>query len=237
MNRSIMSTLNRLACGLALVIGTVAAHAQDSSMSSSSTNQETFFTPAAYQPLSVGAEVGTTGIGGTASWRFLNHFGVAGGADYLSISMNRTISDVNYTAKVRLQSENVGLHIYPSKTSSFYIGLGAYFNQNQLNGTAVSDGSLVVDGQLIPPGDYVKLNYKQQPVAPYVSVGGNLYFDKGHHISLGGELGAFYLGNPKVKITSNDPAFDSTSYQQQAEHDLKKIPVWPILKVSLNFSF
>ena len=105
----------------------------------------------------------------------------------------------------------------------------------------MSDGTLVVGGYTVPAGDSVHLLYKQQPVDPYVSIGGNVYFDKHHHVSLGGELGVFYLGNPKVSVTDSPsgtiPQSDLNSYQQQAEHDLKKIPVWPILKVSLNFSF
>jgi hypothetical protein len=34
-------------------------------------------------PISINAEVGTTGIGGTVGWRFHDHFGVRGGMHYL----------------------------------------------------------------------------------------------------------------------------------------------------------
>jgi hypothetical protein len=154
--------------------------------------------------------------------------------------LNKTISDIPYSAHLRLQTENAGIHLYPSESSSFFIGLGAYFNQNQLTGSAVSDGTLMVNGQSVTAGDTVNLTYKQQPIDPYVSIGGNIYFDKGHHFSLGTELGAFYLGNPKVAVTCNDPNVtpaDLEAYQQKTEHDLKKIPVWPVLKISINYSF
>ena len=194
-----------------------------------------------YQPFTLGAEAGTTGVGGGVGWRFADHFGLVGGMDYLKFSLNRTYSDVPYSGNVQLQSEYAGLNYYPSRTSSFHISLGAYFNQNQFTGSAVSatDGSIVVNGYPIKAGDSVSLEYKQQPVNPYVSIGGNIYFDRGHHLSLGGELGAFYLGNPRVSATSSDPAAQPylAGYEQQVENDIKKVPVWPILKLSLNYSF
>lgn len=161
--------------------------------------------------------------------------------DYFKYSLDRTISGIPYNADLRMQSEFAALNLYPWEESSFHFSFGAYFNQNRLNGSAVSDGTLEVNGFPVPVGDSVHLQYKQQPVDPYVSIGGNLYFDKGHHISLGGELGVFYLGNPKVSVTTSPagvvPQADLDAYKQQVEHDIKKVPVWPILKVSLNYSF
>jgi hypothetical protein len=198
-------------------------------------------TPPPYQPFSLGAEAGTTGIGGAASWRFADHFGLVGGADYFSYSMSRTIQSIPYSANLRLMTERAGVNLYPSKDSSFYIGLGAYFNQNRLTGTAISDGSLAINGTPVPAGDSVHLEYKQQPVDPYVAIGGNLYFDKARHFSLGFELGAFYLGNPRVNITTTPsgvvPPADLAASEQKVENDIKKVPVWPILKLSLNYSF
>lgn len=160
--------------------------------------------------------------------------------DYLSYTLNRTINDVPYSANLRMQSEYAALNLYPWRNSSFRLSLGAYFNQNRLTGTAVSDGSLNVNGYPVPPGDTVRLEYKQQPVDPYASIGGNLYFDKARHFSLGAEIGAFYLGNPKVHISDSQgavPSADLDANQQKLAHDLKKIPVWPIIKLSLNYSF
>ena len=74
-----------------------------------------------YLPFSLSPEAGTPGAGGTAAWRFSNHFGLAAGGDYFSHTLfnNRTISGVSYSGDFTLQSENAGLRYYPSKTSSF----------------------------------------------------------------------------------------------------------------------
>ena len=192
-----------------------------------------------YQPFNLGVEAGTTGFGGTAGWRFADHFGLVGGVDYLTYSWSQTIESIPYNADLRLMTEYAGLNLYPWRKSSFYLSAGAYFNQNRLNGSSVSDGSLFVNGYPLPAGESVSLEYKQQPVVPYVAIGGKVYFDRARHFSLGAELGAYYLGNPRVNVTSSDPLATSylDGYKQQVEDQLKKIPVWPILKLSLNYSF
>jgi hypothetical protein len=194
-----------------------------------------------YQPFNIGAEAGTTGFGGLASWRFADHFGLVGAMDYLNYSTDRTISGIPYSAHVRMQSEHAGLNLYPWRDRSFHLSLGAFFNQNQLTGSAISDGTLTVNGTPVPAGDSVNLTYKQQPINPYASIGGNLYFDKARHFSLGAELGVFYLGNPKVGVTTTPPGSvpqsDLDAYKKQVEDDIKKVPVWPILNISLNYSF
>ena len=60
-----------------------------------------------YLPFSLSPEVGTTGAGGTAAWRFSNHFGLAAGGDYFSHTLlnNRTINGVSYSGDFTLQSE------------------------------------------------------------------------------------------------------------------------------------
>lgn len=223
--------------------GSTAAGAESTAVGAGeSTNSISTTSPAiSYQPFSLAAEAGTTGLGGTAGWRFADHLGVVGGMDYFNLSLHRSISGIPYSAHLRLMSERAGLNWYPWTDHSFYLSLGAYFNQNRLSGSAVSDGTLTVNGTPVPSGDSVNLTYKQQPVDPYVSIGGNLYFDKAKHFSLGTELGVFYLGNPKVSVSTTPsgavPQSDLNAYQQQAEHDLKKLPVWPVLKVSICYSF
>jgi hypothetical protein len=196
-----------------------------------------------YHPFSLSPEVGTTGAGGTAAWRFSDHFGVNAGGDYFSRNLfdNRTVNGVSFSGDFKLQSENVGVRYYPSKTSSFYVGVGALFNQNQVNGSAY--GKVTINGitYCLPANTPLLATYKQQPVCPEITIGGNFfYFDSAHHWAMGGELGVFYLGNPKLSLNDTSgqiPQDQLTSYQNQAISDLKKIPVWPVLKLQVTYSF
>lgn len=246
MNSNPDSSLTRLAwlpAVVAMALVPTATRADDAATAAAPASGTSTMTKAApaYQPFNLGAEAGTTGFGGVAGWRFADHLGLRGGVDYFSYSLNHTFSGIPYSANLRLLTEHAGIDLYPSRNSSFRLTLGAYFNQNRVTGSAVSDGSLTVNGTPVPAGDSVHLEYQQQPVDPYAAIGGNFYFDKKHHFSLGAELGAFYLGNPKVSVTTTPagavPPSDLNAYRQQVEHDLKKVPVWPVLNLSLNYSF
>jgi len=183
----------------------------------------------------LGAEAGTTGAGGRAEWRFLNHFSVAGACDYFSYSYSGTIKDNKFNVKLRLMSEPLTLNWYPWASSSFHVSAGALFNQNHLDGSA--SGTINLGGTQY--AGTASLRIKHQPVDGYLTIGGNIYFDRGHHLSLGGELGAIYTGEPRVTLTTTAPALPS---EVQAEENkikswTKKVQFWPVIKLSLNYSF
>jgi hypothetical protein len=186
-----------------------------------------------FNPFTVGAEVGTTGYGGAAGWRFMDHFGVDGGFDYFSYSLNnRNIQDASYSGNLRLQSEPLTLDLYPSRFSSFHLGLGALFNQDEVSASANNVTVNTYTGNL-------NLNIKYQPVDPYVGIGGNLYFDRGHHVSLSGTLGVAYFGDSKVNLTSTpvDPTGSVANEQSKIQKYANDLKFFPIIKIGLNYSF
>ena len=158
-----------------------------------------------YREWTVGAEAGWTGLGGFGSWRFYDYLGVRAGFDYFQWTENNlSIGDFRYSAEARLLSEPLTLDIYPWKKHSFHISIGMLFNQNQLTGTSSGFGPVTIGGQTFEFADLGVLNLKtqQQPVNPYLSIGGNLfYFDHAHQWGLGGELGVAYTGDATVSLS------------------------------------
>jgi hypothetical protein len=190
-----------------------------------------------YHPFTIGPEIGTTGYGGTGSFRFISHLGVTGGFDYFNYTENGSIKDVTYNAKLRLESEPVALSLYPSADSSFHLNLGVVFNQFRLTGTNPG-GTFTLNGNTY--AGTLNLNIQQQPVSPYISIAGNFfYFDHGHHVSIGGELGAMYTGTPRVGLTSSNSAADNdvATERQQLIKYANYGKFWPIVKLGLNISF
>jgi len=190
-----------------------------------------------YRPLTLSLEAGTTGLGGSVSWRFADHWGVRSGIDYLGLSDSGfVIKDLTYDAKFRIMSEPLTLDIYPWKNHSFHISVGILFNQNQLTGSAVDTR--------VPPsilGD-LNLNVEQQLVNPYLSIGGNFfYFDRAHHCALAGELGVAYTGDPKVSLTStrSGPVIDAAlrAEEKKIRDFAEKFMWWPVVKLMVNYSF
>jgi hypothetical protein len=89
---------------------------------------------APYHPFTIDAEAGTTGAGGGANVRFLNHFGASGAFNYFRYFYSTTIGGINFNSRLHLMSEPATLDLYPWKNHSFHFSVGALFNQNQLSG-------------------------------------------------------------------------------------------------------
>jgi hypothetical protein len=194
-------------------------------------------TSSSYHPFTIGPEIGTTGYGGTGTFRFADHFGVTGGFDYFSYTENRSIQNVAYDAKLRLQSEPAAFSLYPSVESSFHVNLGVVFNQFRVTGTT-QNGTFTLNGNTY--AGTLNLNVQQQPISPYISIAGNFfYFDHGHHVSIGGELGCMYTGTPRVGLISSNPAAnaDVATEREQVIHIANDFKFWPIIKLGLNVSF
>lgn len=190
-----------------------------------------------YQPLSLSAEAGTTGLGGSLGWRFSDHLGVRVGGHYFSYDHSDEIEGVTYDANLKLQSFPIGLDIYTSKSSSFRITVGALINQNKLTGTQ-SGTTVDINGN--PYATDLTLGVEWPEIAPYLSLGGTIYFDSGKHVGLGLEFGVAYTGNPDVTLTASNPAVppgDLEAERLQIEDSLQEFKFWPIIKIGLTISF
>jgi len=196
--------------------------------------------PPPFQPFTVGAQVGTLGYGGGADWRFLNHLGIGAAFNTFSYDYHGTIESAPYDIHLHLQSEPLTINVYPWTHSSFHISIGALLNQNRLSGS--SDETFTINNNTYSSP---VLSIKQEAENPYLTIGGNFYFDHGHHVSLGGELGVVYTGEPKVFFTAqNTSGYPNSQYQADVQSELSKIQgyandfkFWPVVKVSLNVSF
>src|SRR5258706_12374607 len=83
-----------------------------------------------YRPLTLNLEGGSTGLGGSLSWRFADHWGVRSGFDYFEYSDSGfAIKDLTYNATIRIMSQPLTFDIYLWKQHSFHISLGVQFNQ------------------------------------------------------------------------------------------------------------
>jgi hypothetical protein len=196
--------------------------------------------PPLYRPWTLSLEAGTTGAGGSLSWRFADHWGVRSGFDYFGWSDSGfAIKDLTYNAKFRVMSEPLTFDIYPWAAHSFRVSVGLQFNQNRLTGTAEDAGTIVPPEKL----GTLDLTIKQQPVNPYLSIGGNFfYFDHAHHWAMGGELGITYTGDPDVSLTRSGPPsalLDAAlRYEQQRVVDYaNKFKWWPVAKLTVSYAF
>lgn len=202
-----------------------------------------------YWPVQIGIEGGTTGLGGSVGWRFSDHLGVHGGINYFSYSHDEEIEGINYDAKLKLLSEPLTLDWYPWKERSFRVSIGALFNQNRLSGQGFGNPADTVEIGGDPYGwaavGPLTIKIKHEPVAPYLSIGGNLfYFDDAHRWAFTGEIGVFYTGDASVELSRNtgavplpgiDPSLERE--EREIEDEANDFPIWPVVKVGISFSF
>ena len=216
-----------------------------------------------YRAITVGAEAGTTGLGGSVSWRFSDNFGIRGGVHYFSYDTE----EFTYTTKpnggasqeqkfdvtLRLLSEPLALDYYPSAKSAFHVSVGVLVNQNRFEATVKNSGVANstytfngVDYLQSAVGDF-DMEAKQQTLSPYLSIGTSIYLDKARHWSLSGELGVAYTGSPKVSLSApnHDPALDLTpnfsedvsGEERNIEKDAEDYKFYPIVKIGVSYSF
>ena len=225
-----MQTINMKTIGL-LVCGLVLGFAHNAAAAADEPN---------YRPFTIGVDAGTTGLGGSASWRFSDNFGVRGGVNYFSydtdeftysgsMSNGAAVTDQKFNVSLRLMSEPLALDYYPSAKSSFRISLGVLINQNRFKGSVPTNGlpDTTFDVNDHPyfqsgmPGG-LELEVKQMALSPYLSIGGSVYLDKSRHWSLSGELGVAYTGSPKISLTSPnyDPQNDNPGNPYTLSDDL-----------------
>jgi hypothetical protein len=216
-----------------------------------------------YRPFTLSAEGGTTGLGGSVSWRFSDNFGIRGGVNYFSYDTEEftyttkpnggASQDQKFDVTLRLLSEPIALDYYPSAKSAFRVSVGVLVNQNRFEATVKNSG--VVNSTYTFNGvDYLQsavgdfdMEVKQQTLSPYLSIGTSFYFGKSKRWALSGELGVAYTGSPKVSLSApnHDPALDATpnfsddvsGEESKIEKDAEDYKFYPIVKIGVSYSF
>lgn len=201
----------------------------------------------AYKPFTLGVDAGTLGLGVSAKWRYWHYFGAHVGVNYLNYEDDGyDIEGINYDAKLRLFSGEIGFFdIYPWKNQSLRISLGVLINQNELKGFSPSTGAgtfVTLGGTSVDSGAVgdISMKAEQETFSPFLSLGGDIPLNRSKSLSLGFEVGVAYTGSPEVSMSATSGATFSTLLAAEA----KEVEDWaddfkfyPIVKVSLNFSF
>jgi uncharacterized protein YciU (UPF0263 family) len=208
-----------------------------------------------YQPLSIGVDTGTLGLGVGVGWRFSDHFGIRGGVNYMKLENDaEDTGDVeiegDFDAEIRLLGAPVGIDFYPWREKSVRLTAGVLLNRNHFK----------VDSNPTQPGTEIELNGNTYDVfndlggaslevdhleaAPYLSIGGNFYFDRAKHWSLFVEVGVAYIGSAEAEIqtgfivpSGSQLETDIAGEEARLEDKMEDYQLYPIVKVGVNFSF
>ena len=212
--------------------------------------------PSYLDPVSVRAEVGTTGYGGAITYDANPYVGVTLGYNGGDISWNDDVS-VNGT-KYDLDMDNnltyLNAEIRPW-ANWFYMAAGVAYidNEYKLERRPGTNASFTVDGSRFTndTGADVRINgdlsYKNN-IAPYVGIGFSPAIT--NRWGIFGEIGAYYNGNPTVSLRANPEALatvgegdDGRSLARALEDEEREIRndneyKWlPVAKLGVSFRF
>lgn len=195
--------------------------------------------------LGVGVHVGTLGGGVEVNKLIFGHLGVRGEFNYFSFSLNHSISDVQYSAKLRLETIPVLLDLYPWSRGPFHVTGGVVFNQTQLTGSGVPDasGTIKLNGDSYTEAQVGVLS----AAVKYPSSGG--YFGLGFGtparksaVSFTFDVGAI-LSKPTVSLSATNPGeipaltTDLAAQQASTQTSVNKVRAYPVISTGILVRF
>jgi len=208
-------------------------------------------TGAAQAQVGITADLGSTGAGFhlvVPMETYLNgRFGVNG----FQHDFDKTSKGVDYAIKGKLQTIDVLFDWYLREGSPFHLTGGLVYNGNRFDATARASqlGKFTLNGKTYTAADVGTLSGRidYRKAAPYLGIGwGNALSSKGHW-SFNTDIGAFFQGNPNVKLASvgctNVKAVCDALVQDVAAErlhltdDMNGFKVYPVLRGSLNYRF
>ena len=214
--------------------------------------------PSYLAPVSVRAEVGTTGYGGAISYRVNPYVGVTlgyNGGD-ISWSDDLKIDGTKYDMDMDNNNTYLNAEIYPwganenAFARALYVAAGVAYidNDYDLQKRTSAGRTLSInnnDYQVVDAnqegGVNGKMSYKND-IAPYLGLGWAPKINKNWGVF--GEVGAYYTGNPSVKLTQYnlDPVTGNpTSAQDAVDNEARQIAnddkyQWmPVGKVGVSY--
>lgn len=204
--------------------------------------------PAAAQQASgttVGVTGGSLGIGPEVGFRFSNTVGVRANATFLGLSRDVDSDDINYQGDLKLGSGGLMLDVHPFG-GGFTVSAGARINKNKVRLSAKPTGDVEVGDEVFTPEEIGVLSgvVKTNSLAPTLTLGwrgGGMR----RGLSFGIEAGGMFQGSPTINnlhatgTLASDPEFQSNLAQEEREieDDIDNFKVYPIVQLSIGYSF
>lgn len=204
------------------------------------------FAPARAQMWAVGAQIGTTGIGGELQLQINNALVARGTADWLSYSRDETFSGIDYSGKLQFGTGGAFLDWHPFQ-GSFLLSGGAYFGSRQVKLSAQPGAAITVDlgGTTYTGAEVGHLTgaVKMGDVEPFLGLGFDNAFQGNAGLGFKAMLGVSFSNAPSVSLVSTGGALsgnaafqaDVAAEQGKIRDDAKGFQYFPVLYVGLTY--
>jgi hypothetical protein len=195
--------------------------------------------------LAIGPNVSTLGIGAEMSAGINSFLNFRLGANTFPFKFTDTAGDIEYDIDGKLLSGRAVIDVYPFE-GIFHVTAGALLNGNNADLKAIAASSYTIGdltfradevGNLTGKVDFDSLN-------PYLGLGwGNPLHQTGNW-SFQFEAGVVFQGSPKLSLTADGPIssnpiflYELEKERQKAEDDIDKYRYYPVVSLSVSYSF
>ena len=195
---------------------------------------------------SVGASVGSDGVGPDVIYKLNPFVNARAGFRYASLDLTRTIDDIDYDLDVGFSSGVVGLDVHPLM-NGFRLSAGAYLGDRTFTMDAMPASPVMIGDMTFQPQEIgvITGDVAWNSAAPFLGIGFNNGATAIKRVGFQALIGAMYIGEPEVNLAAtggllaNDPTFLSelANEEDRLRDDLDDFPIHPILSLGLTVRF
>jgi len=181
--------------------------------------------PGVAQELALGVKASTTGLGAELTLGLSRQANLRVGGSGYRFDRTFTEQQITYEGTAKLAGGSVLLDLHPGG-GLFRLSVGAVASRNVVTAHSVG-GTVVVNGTSYDVRDVGVLSgeVKGNTLCPYVGIGLGNAVGKGAPVKLVLDIGAYYMGSPKVSLTAAPaaPAQVPPGFAENLEQERRKI--------------
>jgi hypothetical protein len=202
-------------------------------------------------------EVSTLGLGASVTRSITPNLNAKIGFNAFSVGGTEIKeTDVTYKADLNLLNISTSVDYHPWKNSGFRVSGGLVFQDNKVEATAKPEGSEIKIGDNGTGYDIkelgslkAKISFPNSP-APYLGIGWGNAVRPGQRWGFSVNLGAMFVGSPKVSLTPDfgtlapegspirkEIKISVDSEEKKLEKDLNWLSVYPVFSLGVSYQF
>lgn len=191
--------------------------------------------------IGISAKISTNGVGGDFYWQVRPRFVVRAGYETMRFNYNYEINEkkISLDTKFKFQTGAATLTAGYQFLGWMFVtgGVGTLFLEPKAHGVpskGIEYGDIILSPETV--GDLSVRIKPQTKVSPYMALGFGKMVPKRRGVSFGVELGAYYMGAPKLEVNATGMLAPSMDPEHIAmlEDQVDQFKFYPVIKFNLS---
>lgn len=195
-----------------------------------------------HQSIGINPKISNNGYGADVYYRPFKKFAFKAGYETINFPKkfkNFEQDDITLNADLRYKSGATSLSAIYQPFGGFYLIAGAALLNFKPSVYGVSSGAYAIGDISVPAekvGDIQITITPQNKIAPYAGFGIGNAFPRDWPVSFSFEVGAFFMGSPKIDIQATGMLAPNADPEHIAtlENEIKEFKFYPVVKLNLG---